>query len=76
MVSIIRGHTNHGDTLLREGEMTTFEASVLAECSMENIRKWIRKHRIGSWNSRLRMFVVDRQRLEAHLSRRRKKVVA
>jgi hypothetical protein len=56
--------------------MTTSEAALLAECSTEAIRVWIKKFRIGRWEPRLRMFVVDRQRLEAHLSRRRKKALA
>jgi excisionase family DNA binding protein len=62
--------------LLQADELTTSEAAALAECTTENIRQWIGKHRIGHWNSRLRMYVVSRQRLEAHLSRRGKKVLA
>jgi excisionase family DNA binding protein len=63
-----------GAPLIGQNELTTSEAAALAECSMENIRKWIRKHRIGYWNSRLRMFVVSRERLEARMRRRKKSV--
>jgi excisionase family DNA binding protein len=76
MVSIIRGHTNHAKAddgpLIQSHELTTFEAATLAECSTETIRQWIRKHRIGRWEPRLRAFIVDGQRLEAYLSRRKK----
>jgi excisionase family DNA binding protein len=58
--------------LLQPDELTTSEAAALAKCTTENIRQWIRKHRIGRWQPRLRMFVVSRERLEAHLSRRKK----
>jgi hypothetical protein len=82
MPSIIRGPVNYavkaadGDALLKQGELTTSEAATLAECTTENIRLWIRKHRIGRWEPRLRAFIVDRRRLEAHMSRCRKKLLA
>jgi excisionase family DNA binding protein len=79
MPAIIQRHVDFaakeadGDALLKHGELTTFEAATLAECSTETIRQWIRKHRIGRWEPRLRAFIVDHQRLDAHLNRRRKK---
>jgi excisionase family DNA binding protein len=80
MPAIIQRHVNFvakdGDTLLQAGEITTSEAAALAECSTENIRQWIKKHRIGRWEPRLRAFIIDRHRLEAHMGRRRKKVLA
>jgi hypothetical protein len=55
MPAILRRHVNFdskaaGEALIRPGEMTSAEAAALAECSTENIRLWVRKHRIGIGN--------------------------
>jgi hypothetical protein len=72
MPAIIRGHVNFvakdadGDALLKPGEMLTSEAARLGDCSLQAVRQWIKKHRIGRWEPRLQMFIVDGQKLEAH----------
>jgi hypothetical protein len=79
MPSIIRGPVNYavkaddGDALLRPGEMLTSEAAKLGDCSLQAVRIWIRKHRIGYWSPRLQMFIVDREKLTAHLEKRRQR---
>jgi hypothetical protein len=79
MPAIIRNHVNFvaktadGDALLRPGEMLTSEAAKLGDCSLQAVRVWIRKHRIGRWEPRLQMFIVDREKLSAHLEKRRRK---
>jgi hypothetical protein len=78
MPAIIRQHVNfvskpEGDALLQVGEMTTSEAAAMAECTTERIRQVIKQHRIGRWEPRLRMYVVDRAKLTKHLARRKRK---
>jgi hypothetical protein len=78
MPAIIRHHISFApksgdDALVRPGEMTTSEAAALAECSMENIRLWIRKYRIGRWEPRLQMYLVDGDKLVARMNRRRRR---
>jgi hypothetical protein len=50
MVSVIRSHVHFAakddsGALLKPEELTTGEAAVLAQCTTENIRQWIKKHR-------------------------------
>jgi excisionase family DNA binding protein len=78
MPVILKSHVHFnsktdGEALIRPGEMTTGEAASLAGCSMENIRQWIKKHRIGRWEPRLQMYVVDREKLLARMKRRKPK---
>jgi hypothetical protein len=77
MPAILKRHVDFnskadGDTLLRPNELTTAEAAALAECSTENIRLWVRKHRIGHWEPRLQMFIINREKLVARMKRRKK----
>jgi hypothetical protein len=77
MPAILRGHVRFsskadGEALVRPDEMTTAEAATLAECSTENIRLWVRKHRIGHWEPRLQMFIINREKLVARMKRRKK----
>jgi len=77
MPAILRRHVNFdskaaGEALIRPGEMTSAEAAALAECSTENIRLWVRKHRIGHWEPRLQMFIINREKLVARMKRRKK----
>jgi hypothetical protein len=76
MPAIIRNHVNFvakddSYALLKPGEMLTSEAAALGDCTLQAVRQWIRKHRIGRWEPRLQMFIVDREKLAAHLERRR-----
>jgi excisionase family DNA binding protein len=77
MPAIIRGHVSfvpkEPDALFRDGEVTTAEAAVLAGCTTERIRQLIKQKRIGRWEPRLRMYVVDRAKLDAHLASRKRK---
>jgi hypothetical protein len=77
MVAILKTNVHYSkaddDALLTVGEITTAEAAALAKCTTERIRQLIKQYRIGSWSPRLRMYVVDRARLTAHLSRRKKR---
>jgi hypothetical protein len=82
MPAILRRHVNFGpgeaalqtgEQLLRSTEITTSEAAALAECSMENIRQWVMKHRVGRWEPRLKMYIVDREKLLARMNRRKPK---
>jgi len=62
-----------GDVLLQPGEMLTSEAATLGNCSLQAVRQWIRKRHIGRWEPRLQMFIVDREKLAAHLEKRRQR---
>jgi hypothetical protein len=78
MPAILRGHVRFnskadGEALLQPGELTTGEASSLAEGSMQNIRLWVKKHRIGYWSPRLKMYIIDREKLLVRLNRRKPK---
>jgi hypothetical protein len=78
MPAIIRHHISFApksgdDALVRPGEMTTSEAAALAECSMENIRLWVTKNRVGRWEPRLKMYLIDREKLLARMNRRKPK---
>jgi hypothetical protein len=79
MPAIIRSHVHFAakdaadDALLRPGEMLTSEAATLGDCSLQAVRVWIKKHRIGRWEPRLQMFIVDRKKLAAHLEKRRQR---
>jgi hypothetical protein len=80
MVLIIRSHVNFpardadgGDALLRADEMLTSEAAIAGNCSLQAVRKRIKKFGIGHWDARLRMFVVDGAKLAAHLEKRRQR---
>jgi excisionase family DNA binding protein len=78
MPAILKRHVDFnskadGEALLRAGEMTTSEAASLAGCSTENIRLWVKKHRIGHWEPRLQMFIINRERLVARMKRRKPK---
>jgi excisionase family DNA binding protein len=59
--------------LLSESEMTTAEAAELANVTTQAVRKWIGQHRIGRWDGRLKMFIVNRSKLEAFLEGRKKR---
>jgi hypothetical protein len=77
MPAIIKHHINFipksvDDALLQPGELTTAEAAALAACTTENIRLWVRKHRIGHWEPRLQMFIINREKLVARMKRRKK----
>jgi hypothetical protein len=79
MPAIIRGSVNYavkaddGDALLKPGEMLTSEAAAVGNCTLQAVRVWIKKHRIGRWEPRLQMFIVDREKLSAHLEKRRQR---
>jgi hypothetical protein len=82
MPAILRRHVNFGpgeadlrtgDTLLQPGELTSAEAAVIAECTTERIRQLVKQYRLGRWEPRLRMYVIDAAKLTAHLARRRKR---
>jgi hypothetical protein len=77
MPAIIKHHVDFvsksADALLQPGEITTSEAAALAECSTENIRLWVKKHRIGHWEPRLQMFIINREKLVARMKRRKAK---
>jgi hypothetical protein len=54
MPAILKHHVHFnlakGDgTLLQPGEMLTSEAAALGDCSLQAVRQWIKKHRIGRW---------------------------
>jgi hypothetical protein len=77
MPAILKRHVDFnsktdGEALIRAGELTTSEAAALAECSTENIRLWAGKHRIGHWEPRLQMFIINREKLVARMNRRRR----
>jgi excisionase family DNA binding protein len=75
MPAILQRHVSYGHgPLLGDGEMTTREASELSGVGAECIRRWVTKHRIGAWNRRLGMYVVNKQKLEGYLARRKKAV--
>jgi excisionase family DNA binding protein len=81
MPAILRGHVHFDsrsadDALLQPGELTTAEAAELAGCTSERIRQLVKSHRIGHWSSRLGMYVIDRDRLRAHIARRKSKTAA
>jgi hypothetical protein len=69
MPAIIRQRVNYGP-LLGPDEMTSREASELASVSMECVRKWVTKYRIGQWHQRLGLYIIDRARLEEFLAQR------
>jgi hypothetical protein len=77
MPAILRRHIDYskadGDALLQPGELTTSGAAAIADCSTERIRQLVKQYRLGSWSSRLRMYVVDRAKLDAHLASRKRK---
>jgi hypothetical protein len=78
MPAILRGHVRFnskadGEALLQPGELTTAEAAAIADCSTERIRQLVKQYRLGSWSSRLRMYVVDHAKLDAHLASRKRK---
>jgi hypothetical protein len=77
MPAILRRHVDFNskadsEALIRPGELTSAEAAALAECSTENIRLWVRKHRIGHWEPRLQMFIINREKLVARMKGRKK----
>jgi hypothetical protein len=74
MPAIIRHHVNFvvtDDALMRPGELTTAEAAALAGYTTERIRQLVKQKRIGRWEPRLRMYVVDRAKLTSHIAGRR-----
>jgi hypothetical protein len=78
MPAILKHHIDYskadGEALLQPGELTTSEAALIAGCTSERIRQLVKQYRLGSWSARLRMYVVDRAKLTAHLASRRRKL--
>jgi hypothetical protein len=79
MVAILRGPVHYatksddGNALLRDGELLTGEAAQEFQLSSERVRQLCRRHGCGRWEARLRMYVVDRQRLADHLAKSKRK---
>ena len=78
MPAILRGHVHfaakdNGDALLQPDEMLTSEAAKLGNCTLQAVRQWIKTRRIGRWEPRLQMVIVDREKLAAHLEKRRQR---
>jgi hypothetical protein len=79
MPAIIRHHVNFvskgadDDALLRTAELTTAEAAAVAECTTERIRQLVKQYRLGRWEPRLRMYIIDRDKLTSYLGRRKKR---
>jgi hypothetical protein len=78
MPAIIRTHVafakaDDSDALFRANEITTAEASELTKLTPERIRQLCKRHGVGRWEGRLRLYIVDRQRLADHLARSRRR---
>jgi hypothetical protein len=51
----------------------TGEAAAEFKLSSERIRQLCRRHGCGRWEGRLRLYIVNRQRLADHLARSRRR---
>jgi hypothetical protein len=78
MPVILRQHVHYAakaddDALLKLGEALTGEMAAETGLSQERIRQLCRRHGCGRWEGRLRMYIVDRQRLADHLAKSRRR---
>jgi hypothetical protein len=75
MPAILRRLVSYSSgALIGDDELTTQECAMQANVSTETIRRWCIRYQIGSWNSRLSMYVVNKSKFERHLARRKKRV--
>jgi hypothetical protein len=74
MPAVIRQHIRYAPLLKAESEeLTSSEAAELAGVTQQAIRDWCQAYGIGEWSHRLKQYLVDRQRLNALLEKRRKR---
>ena len=71
MPSVITGHVHYAPLLQPEAEeLTSAEAAAVAGVTLQAIRDWCHAYGIGSWSPRLKVYLIDRRKLETFLEKR------